>query len=289
MSQGPETSARALAAHYLQIGQPERTLAQLERVGSDDLEDPAVWELRGWALVGLDRDVDAASVASDGLSRWPENVELLRVLTAARAATGELAEAEDAILRALRLEPDDPVCLCQYAEALMRGGQLGKAEQVLDLAARADPDEIVVLRTRLTLAYLRADKREARRLSAELLARDADDRQAHVMLGGLDFDRARPGSALERFSTAVRRDPSDHAVGRAARSAQVMRSPLAWPLLPFQRFGPGPTWIAAVATIFGLQAVGLDTASFVAAMVWIVLCVYSWIATPFLERRAERW
>jgi hypothetical protein len=66
-----------------------------------------------------------------------------------------------------------------------------------------------------------------------------------------------------------------------------MRSPLYWPMLPFERFGPGPTWVAAVVLIAGLSALGLELASGIAALVWIVLVVYSWVAAPIVRRRMK--
>ena len=108
------------------------------------------------------------------------------------------------------------------------------------------------------------------------------------MLGALDLDRGRPGRALEHLGGAVRRDPSNQGVARAATAAKVMRSPLAWPLLPFERFGAGPTWVAAVLVIFGLRGAGQDTAAGIATVVWLALCAYSWIVGPMLQRRVER-
>ena len=275
--------ARELARHYLQVAQPARALEALARAG--DFDDPDVWALRGWALVDLDRADEAAEVAAGALARWPDDVDFLRLLAVAEARRDHLAEAELAVLAALRAEPGDAHLLCTYAETLMRGGQLDKAAEVLALAERADPDDVLVIRMRLNLAHLRARDREARELAEELLSRDAEDHQGQAMLGGLDLHRLRLRSASERFSTVMRNDPSSQGVALAARSARVLRSPLAWPLLPFERFGPGPTWVAAIAVIFGLRAAGLETAAGIVTLVWLALCAYSWIVGPRLQRR----
>lgn len=287
MSLGPEAPdrGRELARHYLEVHQPQRALDALGRL--QDHDDPEVWALRGWALVDLDRHDESAEVARAALGRWPDDVDFLRLLAVAEAHRDHLAEAETAVLAALELEPDDTHLLCTYADALMRGGQLDKAADVLELAARADPDDTLVIRMRLNLAFLRADDGEARELSEELLSRDADDYQGQVMLGSLDLEKVRLSSAERRFGTAIRRDPSAPGVARSARIVRTMRSPLYWPLLPFERFGPGPTWLVAVAVIFGLRAAGLDAASGIAGLVWVALCIYSWVAGPLLRRRME--
>ena len=282
---GPEAPdrARELARHYLEVDQPQRALEALG--GEQDLNDPEVWALRGWALLDLERHDESVQVARDALGRWPDAVDFLRLLAVAEAHRDHLAEAEAAVLAGLELEPDDTHLLCTYADTLMRGGQLDKAQTVLDLAARADADDVLVIRMRLNLAYLRADDDEARALAEQLLSRDADDPQGQVMLGSLDLEKVRLSSAGRRFGTAIRNDPSAQGIARSARIVRGMRSPLYWPLLPFERFGPGPTWLVAVAVIFGLRAAGLEAASGIAALVWVALCLYSWTAGPLLQRR----
>ena len=284
---GPEAPdrARELARHYLEVDQPQRALEALGRL--HDADDPEVWALRGWALVDLDRHDEAVQVARDALGRRPQDVDFLRLLAVGEAHRDHLADAEAAVLAALELEPDDTHLLCTYADTLMRGGQLDKAGDVLDLAARADPDDVLVIRLRLNLAYLRVRDDEARELAEELLSRDADDHQGQVMLGGLDLEKLRLSSAERRFGTAIRNDPSSQGIARSARVVKTMRGPLYWPLLPFERFGPGPTWVAAIAVIFGLRAIGLEAAAGIAALVWVALCIYSWTAGPLLLRRAR--
>lgn len=288
MSIDPGTQARTLAWRYLEMHQPQRALEALRSMTGDDLGDPVVWYIRTHALLDLEEFSMAAGLAQAALGKWADDVELLSLLCAAEAGQDRLAQAEQAVLAALRLEPDSPDLLCQYARVLMRGVQLDKAEQVVELAERAGPDELIVLRTRQLLAFMRYRNREARELAQELLSRDADDPQGQMMLGALDLEDVRPRRALERFGTVVRNDPADDHAMLAAQQAKVMTHPLVWPLLPFERFGVGPTWVAAIAIIFGLQALGAEGASNIAAFVWIGLCVYSWIAGAVIKRKVER-
>lgn len=277
--------ALELARHLLLVDQPQGALDAL--AGRQlDLDDPEVWAIRGWALTDLDRDEEAADTARAALARFPDDPDFLRLLAVAEARRDQLADAEDAILAALEIEPDDPDLLVTYADVLTRGVQLDKARAVLDRAAEIAPDSTTVLRVRLNLAYAGCRDDEARALAAELLAHDPDDYQGHIMLGALDLDRMRLGDARERIGSAARQDPE--ATRDVAQALRYVQSPLMWPMWPLQRFGPGPTWAAAVATIFGLGAAGLETAQAVAVVVWLALCAYSWVVPPLLERRMER-
>ncbi|HWT91478.1 MAG TPA: tetratricopeptide repeat protein [Solirubrobacteraceae bacterium] len=280
-----DAGALELARHYLLVDQPQSALDALA-ARQLDLDDPEVWAVRGWALLDLDRHEDAADTAREALGRWPDDVDFLRLLAVAEAQRDRLAEAEDAILAALAVEPDEPDLLATYADVLTRGVQLDEAGAVLDRAAEVAPDSTVVLRLRLNLAYASGHDDEARALAHELLQHDADDYQGHVMLGALDLDKLKLGDARERIGTAVRQDPAS--LRGTTQQLRLLGNPLMWPMWPIQRFGPGPVWVAAVATIFGLGAAGLGTAQAVAVVVWLVFCVYSWTVPALVERRLER-
>ena len=167
----------------------------------------------------------------------------------------------------------------------MRGCELNKAEHVLDAAAGSDPDSVDVLAGRQSLAYLRGHDREAKRLSKELLALDPESIRGHRMLGVFDFNRGRAVSAAARFGEAVRADPTDEHYAADAREARAMaRNPLWWPTLFFMRTGVVGSWLLAIGVIVGLGALDLDTAAAVAVLVWIALCVWSWVVPPILNR-----
>jgi len=195
---------RANARRYLEIGQPERTLDALAGLGADDLDDPEVWLLRGYALADLDEHEEAADVAREGLERFPGDPDLLRLLSVAEAELGDLAEAERAVLAALRVEPDDTGLLTQYANVLMRGAQLDKADRVLERARANDPDDLRVVSAAMLGAFLRGDRREAEARSRAVLARDPDANAGHAVLGSLDLERVRLASAQNRFANVLR-------------------------------------------------------------------------------------
>jgi tetratricopeptide (TPR) repeat protein len=280
-------SATALQAarRYIEIGRPEQALTSLSTLDSESAATSEARRLRGFAFLGVEDFDRAADEAADGLQDDPGAIDLLFLLSVAEERRGRLGEAEAAILAALEQDADDPELLCQYADVLMRGGQLDKAARVLDAAANSDPDSPDVLTGRQSLAYLRGDNREARRLSEEMLALDPESVRAHRMLGVFDLNRGRAASAADRFGEAVRQDPTDERYAADAREARRMASnPLWWPTMFFARAGVVGSWVGAMVVIFGLRAAGLATAATVAVIAWLVVCVWSWVVPPILER-----
>ena len=280
-------SATALEAarRYIEIGRPRQALESLASLDSASADSLDARRLRGFAFYGLEDFDRAAEAARDALEDAPDSIELLYLLSLAEEQRGQLGEAEAAILAALELDPDDVQLLCQYADVLMRAGALDKAERVLGAAAASDPDSMDVLEGRISLAYLRGNDREAKRLSEELLSIDPESVHGQRVLGVFDFNRGRAGSAAERFAEAVRADPTDERYAADAREARRMaRNPLWWPSLFFARVGVVGSWVGAMVIIFGLRSAGLGTASTIAALTWLAICIWSWVVPPILER-----
>jgi tetratricopeptide (TPR) repeat protein len=275
----------AAAQRYIEVGQNESALELLAGLDAETARTTYAHRLRGFAHFGLEQFDEAARAAQEGLSDDPEDEGLLYLLSLAEEARGNLAAAERAILAALEFAPEEAELLCQYADVLMRAGQLDKAERILGHAAAASPDSADVLAARVSLAYLRHDERKARELSEQLLALDPQSVRGQRMLGVLDWQRGKTRVASERFAEAVRADPSDDWAASSARTTRTLSNPLLWPSRFFTRFGAGPTWIAAIAIIFSLRALELQTAATVASLVWIVMCVSSWIARAMVSRR----
>ena len=55
-------------------------------------------------------------------------------------------------------------------------------------------------------------------------------------------------------------------------------------LRPLFRLGTVKSWLLAVGIMFGLRAIGLNVLSFLAAVTWVSLCVYSWIMPPLVRK-----
>ncbi len=275
----------AAAERYCDIGQPDRALQALSRLGAETAASAHAMWLRGYALYGLDEFEQAAEVAREGLIDEPDEISLLYLLSIAELQRDDLPAAERAILAALAIDPSDAAMLAHYADVLMRAGQLDKAGRILERARAADPDSTTVLRARIALAHLRHDDRQVKALSQELLARDPESVSGQHLVGSLEWLRGDAKSASRRFAEVVRSDPADESAATSARLSRRMSNPLWWPLQFFQRFGAATTWVAAVATILALRALGLDTLALIATGIWIVMCVTSWIgAWVFRER-----
>jgi tetratricopeptide (TPR) repeat protein len=280
-----EEHALEVAHRLLEVGRPQQALDVLSGAGGPDFEDPFFWWLQAIARLDLDEPALAAEAAREGLRRAPEQIALLDVLCMAETRLGRLAEAEEAILAALDIESQAPELFLSYAQVVARGGQFDKAERLIDRAAELDPTDPGIMRMRSFVSFLRGRDSDALSRAEELLAEDPEDVHAHRLRGAALVEKGRLRGAAQSFSAAAREDPTDHKLADTTRRVRATLHPLLWPTWPLYRFGVMGTWIAAVGTIFGLRAAGLDAAATVAAIVWIVFVIYSWIVVRALQRR----
>lgn len=249
-----------------------------------DAADPWCWFVRAGALLRLDRYDDCIEAAKEGLALDGENVHLLDALAAARTYTSDLAGAEEAILAALRVDAEDADLLTRYASIVARAGQLEKAEKLVARALSIDPENEYALQMHALLANASGDVRETIARSRELLRHAPEHPLGHRLIGASHVERGHVVEADDAFTDAVRLDPSDHETAEAARGVRVLRHWLLWPLRPAMRIGNVPLWLGAVVTMLVLRALQLRTALLWFAAVWVVYCVYSWIAPA-----AVRW
>lgn len=272
-----------LAQHYLDIDQPRRALEVLEG-RQNDVEDPEYWELRATALVELERHTDAIDAAARGLELDPDDIVLLLMSALAHRGAGDLAAAERAFLAALRIDPENSALLSQYALLVARAGQLDKARRLLDEAARVDPLSLHVVQARGVIAFLSGDDKAAARHAEAVLADDPEELSAHLLRGSALSQRGWSREARRHFETAARYDPSDHDVAQIARRSRWATHPLMWPLLPFERFGPGKVWLAYIALFAVTAGLGIGWLVIPLVIVYLTLVVYSWVVPPLLLR-----
>lgn len=277
------TQALLLARRYLDIEQPARALEVLNGLTNVPMQDPDYWYLRGRALYELKRYPEAADMLQRGLGQEPDYTPLLYMMCNCQDKLGNLAEAERAILTALRLVPDEPSFLCRYAYLVAKAGQLDKADRLVDEAARLSPYDTTVLQTRAWLSYLRGDDRQAEVYSREMLREDPDDPAGHYMYGVSKLNTGSVGDAARHLGTVARYDPTDHDAVKIARQSQMAAHWLLWPLRPFYILGPAKCWIAVIVAIFLLCSLGLYEIAGCIGWIYLLICIYSWVMPPILK------
>ncbi|MEW5986405.1 MAG: tetratricopeptide repeat protein [Chloroflexota bacterium] len=276
-----------LAKHYLDIGQSERALSTLTRVGSGKLENPVFWYLLGLAHEQLKQPDQAAEVVHRGLALAPEAIYLLHLLRHCESQRGDLAAAERAILKALQRAPEDPNLLCCYARLVAEVGQLDKAERLMAKAIQIAPEYQPAARLKLDLAYLRGHDRKAIEVSKQNLAQHPDDFHGHYMLGALMSVQRQPVGANPRLNVAARMEPTNEAVTGFTRQNRFLTHWLLRPLHPIKGISAVHVWMAFIVLIVILLEFDQPRVADTVLYFYIFYVIYTLLAPIMLKNWQE--
>lgn len=277
-------TAIAKAQALLVASRPEEALRELATLPEGEAIGAGAFQVRTAALLQLDRWAEAADAARQGLAAGGPDPDLLCMLANAERELGHLEVAERAVLDGLALAPQDVDLLCGYARICVAAGQVDKAGKLVERAMEQAPNSPTVYATRVVIAYARGDDRTAQRIAREFVAHYPENAGAHALLGGTSALRGQVNATADSSRQAVAHDPTEASFAELALEARIAKHPLNLPVRPFVRFGAIKTWIAAVIIIYGLRALGLTPLALGFGVLWLFLCVYSWIVPPLVRR-----
>lgn len=140
----------------------------------------------------------------------------LRNLSAKLGATGNYAQAAEALRQAVEMWPDDPDLLASLAEAVYSDGRHDEAEHWFSTAIAADPDHFRALEG---LALVAATKRRYPQAAAHLehlLRLQPNSAQIWLRYGDVEHKLGEKSRALEAWERVISLRDADPAVRQSA-------------------------------------------------------------------------
>jgi tetratricopeptide (TPR) repeat protein len=120
-------------------------------------------------LLRSERFDEAADIIASTLDRYPQDEVVLRLLSAAQMLRGRIADAIEAIDRALSIAPDIAEYHLHRANLLYRLGRLDEAAEAFGRAAALDPSNSDAKRSQLTVYFDSGRFTEALAVGGELI------------------------------------------------------------------------------------------------------------------------
>ena len=271
--------AELLAAdNMLDIDRPQKALDILGELGNKYFDHSFYWLLTGHSNFLLRNYEQAERAAKEGLALDANNHQLLFLMSKLENEKGDGVSAEKYILEALKIFPERVIYLVYYAMLLTRVGQVDKAKKVIARARQYEPDHEGIPYVEGLIAYLEGDDKGATAYIDQAIQDNPEDEAAYSVKGSLLLRQGKTGEGIANLRRAASMNPSDDDLVNSARSVDPMRHWSMLPMRPVYRWGPGRIWLAAIAIIFGLRALGFEQIVFPVAMVYLVWVVYTWIA-----------
>jgi tetratricopeptide (TPR) repeat protein len=139
-----------------------------------------------------------------GLTKWPNDVELLRAAARMEDRQGKLQLAEALYRKAVTTNPQHAGALNDLGLCLARQGKHQQSVQSIEQAINLQPEKALYRNNAATvLVEMREDQRALAHLSAVHAPADSN-----YNLGQLLVDRGRPHEAIAYFHRALEIDPS---------------------------------------------------------------------------------
>lgn len=287
-SSRPGTAELRMVWGWLERNRPEKALEELQKVWHLSTTDVRPHLLRAIALSNQKRWDESIAVIREGFALHGPVGVYFPVIGDALRRSGRLQEAEAAYLEGLRHWPNEPDQLIGYARVCLEAGQADKAAALADRAAAQNPEHPALERIRTEIAFARGKHGDMHQHSTQALADDPDDVIARAWHGASASFAGDHDAAYRSLARAAANDPGNAPLLEAAREARMIRHPLMRPLTLFGNVNPLVIWLGAIAVIAGLNAAAPQPAGAIAAVTWLVYCVYSWVVPPLLRRWLDR-
>ncbi len=214
--------ARLLAQFELEAGRPAGAAAVLNNLVRRTGGDAESLDMLGLIEMAANRPREAAEAWRRASEMAPGNAVLLQRLAAARLSVGDFAGMAESAQQALARDPQGPAARMLLAMAAVANGDLVTAEAEL---ARVEPTARTTEPVRIlhgTIALIRFQTAEARRIFEGVLADNRESVPARLGLARVAATEARPEEAERLLVEVLRRDTSNQeAIGRLAGAAVV--------------------------------------------------------------------
>jgi len=204
-----------LAEAALLVGDWDGARAAADRAAALAPDDPEVLSARANVRANVDYNLEGAlSDLERALEATPASSDLWNDLGLLQGARDAEREAEAAFLRAIALDPEDPVARANYAILLLDMDRLAEADAQIEAAFAADPS--------FELGYLARGRAELQRGDAEaaigslLRATTANPAYSNglLVLGAAYAEDGAYDLADQAFGNAARLDPRDPVVSQ---------------------------------------------------------------------------
>ncbi|MGA7225294.1 MAG: tetratricopeptide repeat protein, partial [Candidatus Acidiferrales bacterium] len=198
-----------LAMAFWQNGNMQQAHSALLDALKDAEGSPIV--LQGIARLSLEQGdaADARIYAQELVQKYPADSADRQLLAEALAREGQLRPAEEQILIAKQLAPNDPIVHLALAQIYSAEKRWPEAEREFDTALQLDPHNTTALGQLADFLTARDQSPLALARVQQYVTANPNDANGHVILGALDFESHNYSASQAQFEQAIQLDPNN--------------------------------------------------------------------------------
>lgn len=276
------------ALHYLQIGRYEQAQVSLIRLIGVTPNNGELLYLMACCCYGLEKMEDALYYCSEALKNGFSPEDCNSLLGSIYIDLKRYVEAEECMLEALRLNPQNAALLAKYGYLMLTTGHEKKAKRLMAEALRIEPHDEEVLKYHFFYYLAKDNKTEQMEILHQNILYSSDEIRKLIYIGLADLFSKNYKSARENFRQAFLLDPTNELVLDLLSETEYNSSILFLPQRVIDKIGgPAVAWIAVMVLLFTLNKLKFDMGVVVLSIVWIVLCLYTWV-TPLIYKALNK-
>lgn len=272
----------------INLGRYERALELLQTALAENPENGSLLLLAASCYYGISQYDEAEKFCLEAM----ENGE---VDTASYALLGRIyfqknlfVESEKNFLESLRLNPNQASVLANYGYLMLATGHRQKAKRLIDEALRIDPEDETALHFAFYYYVVTNKKHDQTATLSKYWTVSDDEVPKLVKAGTVEMYNNNYKAARNYFREAFVLEPTDKDILKVLKELDREAHPLYLPQRIIRKLGgPIPVWIGFTVVLFGLRWLKFETAFLVWAVLYLVLCIATYI-TPSLYKHTEK-
>jgi tetratricopeptide (TPR) repeat protein len=262
---------------------------------ADGAEDALAHGLLGLCLAEVEKYDDATHHAGQAIHLAPEQPFGQYAMAQVMMRRNRFAEAQAAIMEAIRLNPYSADYFAILASLHLRAQRWREALAAADQGLAIEPEHPLCTNLRARALVNLGDRAAAAATMHQALARRPDDPQAHANQGWTLLHQGQPNKAMEHFREALRLDPEmEFARAGIVEAMKARHIVYRWMLAYFlwmTRLDSRVRWGLVIGALFGNQLISQQVARTpaLAPILLPILFAYfgfvlmSWLAYPLFN------
>ncbi len=232
-----------------------------------------------------DRNAEAEATVRQVLLVAPEHAPARQLLAAILIERGEFADAELLLISLLRDYPEHADLYGRYSRLMLQTLHLDKAEALAREGLRYDPENGECLMASALCETARNGARANAGLAKLLQAHPESMSSVHALVVAL-VDAGRIDEAHRIAQTAMRADPANEHLVSLVRELHIQNHWTMKPLWPLMKWGWGASaamWVGGIIVVRMLQAQAPEYAA-PFTYTWLAYALYSWVWPPLIRK-----
>lgn len=276
------------AQHYYAMERYEKSLDKLDQLLSMHPNDSEILYMTANSLFCLNRYDEATEYCRQALTNGFFAVDCYYLLGQIFMEINQYVEAEAHFLEALRNSSERADIMAVYGYLMIKTGHDKKARRLLEEALSIDPSDEVVLQYHFYYHLAKNDRNDqVEALKKYLQTSDSEVRKL-IQIGIMEYSNDNYKVARENFRQAFLLDPTNEEILSSLKELEQAASIFYFPQRMIDKIGgPAVVWIGMIIFVLSLRALGFPKAAGIVSVIYIVICVYSWMV-PFVYKVIEK-